>query len=307
MNPATWFGGMGVVAAGAKLLKLTADETQNALSIAASHCCGIGKQSGYDAHFIESGHTSRSGLMSAILAKAGATGDPNKLDDPKALYGPVFFEGQVNLDIITANLGKPPWSIHQAQVKKYSACILSHSSVDALTLLVKENSILYDDVEQVETAVSKSARNSVDRYLPVTLLAARFSLQYLLGEVLLRGNVDVATFAGEEKLTEERHKEAQGKIKVVDYPDVHHDYEGATVTVTMKDGRKLVKHLDAGIGSPDSPLTLEEIRDISRPYLDEMLAEPERDRVEQLMLNLEKQPDILELMDILSFARVGPR
>ncbi|MFC1943999.1 MmgE/PrpD family protein [Chloroflexota bacterium] len=305
MCPATWFGIVGTAAAGAKLLKMNAEETENALCIAASHSCGLG-EAGYDAHFIESGHSCRMGLLSAFLAKAGATGQPGILEEPRSFYAPVYSEGQVNLDIITDGLGKPPYSIHEASIKKYSACILTHSSIDALMALIKENDIKYQDVELVQTEVSKFARMAVNRPSPVSLVDARFSLQYLLGEVLLRGKVDIDTFV-EEKLTDPEHNEAQSKVRVSVLPEVSREYPGAQVSVLFKNGNKLIKHLEALIGSPKYPLSIEQIGDVSRPYLDAMLDNAARERVEELVLNLEKQPDILELMDILTFSRVGQR
>jgi hypothetical protein len=84
-------------------------------------------------------------------------------------------------------------------------------------------------------------------------------------------------------------------------------YPGAEVTVTKKDGKTLTKRLDGWLGSPEHPLNVDEIRGICRPYLETMLDRRSCDRVEEIVLGLDAQPDVLELMDILTFARVGHR
>jgi len=305
--PPTWFGPLGVAAAGAKLLKLTPTETEHALSIAGSYACGLG-QAGADAHFLESGHTSQMGLQAAILAKAGATGELGVLELPYGLYAPVWSKGNVDLDIIDGDLGIAPYLINQACIKKYSACTFSHTSIDALALLMKENGVAYDEVEYVETLVSKLAHGAVGTHPQVAdLQEARFSLEYLLAEVLLKGRVDVHSFEGEEKLSDPAHKEAEKKVRVGLLPDAPFESRSAQVTIVKKNGDRLVQRLDEWIGSPLHPLTLEQIREVCRPYLEIMLPGPQCDRVEELVLNLEKQPDLLELMDILTFSRVGHR
>ena len=306
--PPSWFGVLGVAAAGARLLRLSAKETAHALSIAGSNASGLG-QAGCDVHFLESGHTCRNGLQAAILAKAGATGEIGILELPFGLYAPVKAAGaEVDLDSISANLGKPPYNITDACIKKYSACTFAHTSIDGLGLLMKEHNVRYEEIQQVETQVGAVAQMAVGlRPNPVDLQEARFSLEYLLAEVMLRGKVDVDSFIGPETLSDPRHKEAESKVRVSSLPDVHPAAPSAQVTVVKKNGEKLVKRLDGWIGSPQHPLTLEQVKDVCRPYLEVMLNKAQCDRVEELMLNLERQPDILELMDILTFGRVGHR
>jgi hypothetical protein len=82
---------------------------------------------------------------------------------------------------------------------------------------------------------------------------------------------------------------------------------GAEVFVTTKSGQTYSKRLDGWLGSPEAPLSTEEIRQVCRPYLETMLDAEAADRVEEIVLNLDKQRDILELMDILTHHRVGSR
>jgi len=140
-----------------------------------------------------------------------------------------------------------------------------------------------------------------DRPLPDTFGAARFSFQFVMAEVLLRGKVDYSTFQTEAKLFDPKFREAENKVKVVVREDLPEGYKGARVTIINKDGQKLVKDLEAFPGHPTNPLTLEQIKDVCRPFFDMVLREEQRNRVEELTLNMERLADVRELMNILTF------
>ncbi len=305
VTPPQWWGIFGVAAATARLAKLSLDEAEHALCISGTYCSLGG---GEDAHFLGSGHTCQMGIQAALMSKKGATGSLEALERPYGIWVHIWDEGKVNLDLLNSDLRKPPYLINQVNIKKYGACTYSHTSIDALSILMRENNLKYEDIEHVETRVSAGAKQYVgSNPAPTTIYQSRFSLHYLLGEVMLRGAVDIDSFFAEERLYDAPHKEAAAKISVEVMPDVDPASQPAEVTVTTKDGRKLVKRLDAWIGSPLYPLTLEQLRIICRPYFEMMLDKADCERVEDALLNLEKQPDILQVMDILTFCRKRDR
>jgi 2-methylcitrate dehydratase PrpD len=305
--PPTWFGPIGVAAAASKLLKLDARRTEHAMTIAGSWACGLG-QAGCDTHFLESGHTAKMGLQSALLAKAGATGELGILEQPNGLFSPVAQFGKTDVSMIDRGLGEEPYMIHDACIKKYSACTYSHTSIDALGLIIKDNGLKYDDIERVETQISRIANVAVgQKPNPVDLQEARFSVQYLLAEVMLEGGVSATSFTDTNTLTDPAREAAKAKVRVSVNPEFQPAAPNGEVKVVTKGGREFVKRLDSWLGSPEHPLGTEGIRQVCRPYLETMLSSADCDRIEELVLNLEKQPDVLEIMDILTFARVGRR
>ncbi len=305
--PPTWFGPLGVAAAASKLLKLDANRTEHAMTISGSWACGLG-QAGCDTHFLESGHTAKMGVQSALLAKAGATGELGLLEQPNALFAPVSQFGKTDLSIIDRGLGEDPYLIHQACIKKYSACTYSHTSIDALGLLIKEHSLKYDDIERVETQLSRIGDMAVGHHPnPIDLQEARFSVEYLLAEVMLEGAVSATSFTDTATLTDPARNAAKAKVKVSINPEFQPAAPTGEVKVVTKGGKEYVKRLEGWLGSPEHPISTEEIRQVCRPYLELMLSKSDCDRIEDLTLNLDKQPDVLEIMDILTYARVGRR
>jgi 2-methylcitrate dehydratase PrpD len=305
--PPSVFCTLGVALGTSRLAGLTADQAEHAVNISGSYAFGLG-ESGSDAHFLSTGHTCMMGINSALLARAGATGRRGALEERGGLYAALLQDGKLDLDTINRDLGATPYLIESACIKKYSACTYSHTSIDALALMMKEHQLTNDMVERVETQVSAIGKLAVGNIAaPRDLLEARFSLEYLLGEVLVRGAVDIHSFTGIEKLEDPVHKAARHKIGVKVLDGVPEASQVGQVTVFLKDGRSFTKRLEEWIGSPSSRLTLDEVRDLCRPYLETMLSGRDCDRVEDIVLNLEHQHDVLELMDILTFARVGRR
>jgi len=301
INTATYFGAPATAAAAARLLGLTVEQTQNALSIAATQTAGLADQTGYNAHTLEAGHSCRAGVLSAFLAEAGADGLPDIVAEGRRLFSAVAPEGAIDLTKVTNGLGKPPFHVHNIEFKKYSGCGYIHPSVDTLTTLMKEQNVRYEDVERVETEVVPWQASYCDRPFPDTFGGARFSFQFMMAEVLLRGRIDYSTFQSETKLFDPKFREAEGKVKPLPREDLPQGYKGARVTVVKKDGQRLVKDMEAYLGHPANPLTIEQIREVCRSFFDVVLREEQRNRVEELTLNMEKLADIRELMNILTF------
>lgn len=306
--PPTWFGPLGVAAGSAKLLKLDAARTEHAITMAGSWACGLG-QAGCDTHFIESGHTAKMGVQSALLARLGATAELGVIDIKNGLYAPLVANDQVDLSIIDTDLGVAPYRINRACIKKYSACTYAHTSIDALGLIMAEHKLTYDDIESVRTQQGVIGNLAVGiTPNPVDLQGSRFSVHYLLAEVMLEGKISDQTFEDLSKLEDPRYLKAMAKITSTgDHADFGVHDPGAEVFVTTTSGHTYSKRLDGWLGSPEAPLSNEEIRQVCRPYLEMMLDSATADRVEEIVLNLEKQRDILELMDILTHSRVGHR
>ena len=308
-----WFGVVATAAGAARLLKLTPEQTINAMSLAASQASGLTCQLGYDAHFLESGNSCRAGVLSALLARSGATGAPGFLEQPDGLFGPVWDKGEVNTDYLTENLGKPPYDINNVWIKKYPSCYGTHMSLDALMLLMNEHQIQYDDVETVEAEVDYYCSQGLNRPMPDNMGDARFSLQYTLGEFLLTGQIGLESFNNAAKLSDSKLREAQSKIKITN-PEgwgkatgtgaIGGDLfqYGAGIILHMKDGRKLKKHLDVPIGHPSEPLSYEVVREMCRPFIDHFIGDEKGESIANMTLHMDELPDICEMMkNLISF------
>lgn len=298
--PASWYGVIGATAGMAKLIKLDIGETINAMSIAASHSHGLLAQTGTDAHLLEAGITSRAAVLSALLAKEGATGQPDILERrPGGLFG-VIGENKYEKKRVTEGLGKSQFNVHQIQIKKYPCCFSTHRVIDAFIMTLKENEIESKDIEKVEVGVNKVDADVCDRAVK-TAADSRFSFHHVLAGIMVEGKVDLSTFT-EDKISDREFVEAREKVNISINPDPPQASAGVChVTVVTKDKKKFEKELSQAIGGTLYPLTAEQMLALYRQYTNDVLPEKIQERIAQIVLNLEKQPDVSELVELVTF------
>ena len=296
IEPVLWFAPIATAAAAARLLRLPVEQAQNALCISMVHQSGFWGQFGSTAHFIETGGVQRAGILSALLAKEGCTGQPDILDTTTGHFAAAWDGRGVNLK---EALGRPPWAVHQIWVKKFPCCLAFHVHIDALMMLMSKNDLNNDDIESVEVEMDLPDSEIVGG-LPENLDKARFSVAYVLSEVLLRGIVDMDSFGSEERLASPATAVAMAKIKLIprqDWPTIL--AHGGQVSVVTKGGERFTQYLKTALGGTAYPLTLEQVADVSSPYLEAALPTEPCCRVEELLLSLDAQLDVRELMGLL--------
>jgi len=169
---------------------------------------------------------------------------------------------------------------------------------------MKEQNLCYGDIERVEVYIGPLDW-IVDRPEPKTIEDSKFSLQHVLAAIMLEGDINMDTFT-EEKITDKKFIETRSKVKViVDQQRPRRYMSGiARVDVLTKDKRKLTKEMEQSIGGPKLPLTTEQFVELYKKYASVALSEDQVKQTAEIILNLEKKRDVMELMDILTFRHI---
>jgi len=293
----TFFGIFGAVAASCKVLGLSFEETKAALGVGMAQAIGYMQTTGTDTHFYESATLNRNAITVAMLAKEGMTSNP----DFERWLNTFCGKGVVELDKITEGIGKPPFFIHNVWVKKYPACFFTHRQADAFQTLVQENDITLDQIESVTVDVGP-CENMCNRPCPSSPEDSRFSYHHVFAAMLLDGDVGEDTFT-HEKLEDPRFVEARSKVTVrvhEDWPQVYMSPH-CPVEVTLKDGQKFSKTNEYTTGCPPLPLTDEQVAGVYRKCCKGVLTDTEIELTFDIIMNLDKKKDILELMHILTY------
>lgn len=304
ISTASYNGTISATVAAARLMGLTVDQTQNALSLSVSHAAGKVAQLGFDAHFIESGNSCRTGVQSAIFARDGLKGRPDIFERPDGVFGPVWSEGMVDAELMAKDLGKPPFLIHQVEIKKYGCCNLMHSTNDNLGMMIEKHDLKPEDVEKIEVGVTMVGDKFCNRADPTTPTEARFSYQFAAAEVLLRRKIDYSTFS-EKRLADSDIREEAKKVEVFTpegWPPM--GYPGSKIIVTLKNGEKIENEISEHIGHPNNPLSLDQVTNVSKNFLEVYLNDSQCDVVLETMANLEAKPDIRTMMDMLTYFHI---
>lgn len=290
-------GSAAAAAAAAKAMRLDAEEIRAALGIAWAGGFVFMQHTGTDAHYLDSALQCVRGLRAAELARAGLDGGP----DVQSMFDALYKDDAIDAERTVEGLGDD-WLFRGIGVKKYPCCYYTHRYIDALRELREAHDLDDGRVEAVEIDIGPVDDEYVNRPEPETPEDAKFSLQHLLGVVLVDGDVDYRQVE-EAALEDPVYRAARRKVGVVvdDRDDV--PLAGtATVRVTDVDGETYAAeraHL-RGIDEKE-PLSEAEHRDLYRKFAGGILPDDVLERTADDFLGLEELPDLGPLLDRLTY------
>lgn len=294
-------GSLGAAAACGRLIGLDVEGMRMALGIATSLASGSRQNFGSMTKPLHAGHAARNGLLAALLAGRGFTADRDILDSPLG-FGSLFApEGDWDPEVVVAHLADP-WDIVSPGiiVKKYPCCFAAHCALDAVLEVMDGAPIAPQDVEQVEVSIPTGAAQPLIHSRPQTGLEGKFSLEYCLAAALLDGGVRLASFTDQAV----QRPEAQALLRRVrpsQGPGEAHRVLGgyARVAVVLKDGTRLETQVDHPRGSPQAPLSREELAGKYRDCAAIALPEGAVEQSLRLLSDLESLDDVSELMGVV--------
>ena len=299
---------ISVAAGAAKVMQLTADQTANAIAIAAADnvsLAAIHSEPVSNWKGISPGITAQRAVYTTQLAQRGVTGPRGIFDGPNGLeqlFGqPIDFR----LDDPTLEV------VRDTYLKKYSALIHGQAPIETILALAAEHGIDHRDVAAVDVAVFQTAYDIAgggsfgSKDAPATKEQADYNLKYLLAAALIDGQV------GPDQLRTERIRrpdvqELLTRIHVRPDAALTAGYPHATpvaINVALRDGRRVSREQDDFEGAPSRPFTwertVEKFHWLAKPYADDGLRGAIIDTVEHL-----ENIDVSALMELLT--KVSP-
>ncbi|GIX17182.1 MAG: hypothetical protein KatS3mg119_1368 [Rhodothalassiaceae bacterium] len=258
-------GAIGAAAACARLLRLDAGRAAHALSIAVSQASGFMSQFGTMTKPLHAGLAAKAGIIAARLAEGGLTAGLGVLDGPQGMQrlmvGPDFEELRAGLTHIdhgqtmrfeTAKVGEPLLILeHGFRVKRFPNCGSAHRAMDALLHLIATHGFRAEEVERITVRAPAVHLNNLMYTDPQTGLQAKFSMEYALATLLVRGRAGIPEFT-DEAVRDPAVRAAMAKV----VREPVEGLEGETptkVTVRLADGRELVEEREWPEGSKWKP------------------------------------------------------
>jgi 2-methylcitrate dehydratase len=282
---------ISVAAGAAKLLHLTADQTANAIAIAAADNVSVGaihSEPVSNWKGISPGITAQRAVFTTLLAQRGITGPRGIFDGPNGLEQ--LFGRPIDLRLDDPTLAV----VRDTYLKKYSALIHGQAPIETVLALAAEQGIDYRDVATVRVEVFQTAYDIAgggsfgSKDSPATKEQADYNLKYLLAAALIDGQV------GPEQLRTERIRRADVQellTRIHIRPDAAFTsrYPHATpvrVEVTLRDGRQLFREQDDYEGAASRPFswerTVEKFHWLAQQYADDDLRAAIIDAVDDL-------------------------
>jgi 2-methylcitrate dehydratase PrpD len=235
----------------------------------------------------------RNGVTAALLIRSGWTG----VDD--------VFVGHENFFQSYAPQAKPAdlidqlgerFEVTQTIIKKWSTGGPIQSPLDALVDLRKQKPFDAGDVKQVVVRLSTSAAPKVDNVSSPDLC-----LQYLVAVMLLDRTVSFRAAHDKARMQDPAIRREWAKVQVVAEESLEQllPRRVAVVEVLLNDGTRLREENDTVRGTPENPMTREEIVEKARDLVTPVLGAQTCSRLIESVLALEQSKDIRELRPLL--------
>jgi 2-methylcitrate dehydratase PrpD len=305
------FGTMGAAAAAAKLLKLDVWQTQMALGVAASEAGGLRQNFGTMTKPYHAGLAASNGVIAATLARQGFTSAPDIIEGEFGFLRVFGMPGEYDERKISDTLGHP-WNLvaHGIGLKPYPCCRNAHRPLDAMLALVQEHQFAPHDVERIECEISAHVTKVMTYPKAHSGLEGKFCLPYCLAVAVCDQRVGIRQFA-DTRVNEAQVQSLSDRVHIIHpYNKTEWDTEEllpCIVRVRLNDGRVLEQSAGAPRGDPDNPLSWEQIADKYRDCARELLSEGDVEHTLDLMQRLEELPNLVEVMEILTFKGKGLR
>jgi len=300
-HPTATLGTFGATAAAGAVHRLSAERMTAALSYATTTSSGLKSSFGTMAKPIQVGHAAQSGVLSAALARAGATANPEALEAKQGFANVYNGEGSYDLDAITAHLADP-WDLVDPgiAIKLHPCCGGTHAAVDAAISI--EHGLSADDrIEPVDAYIHRRRYAHLDRPRPSNPLDAKFSLQHTVALALANGVVRMDHFT-DEAIREPGIVALRDRVSAHPLPP---DREGpehfaAEVHVRLADGTERVARMEYPRGrTPETALTDDDIVTKFRACTDAVLSAAQQDELIAAVADLENRPDVGALAGVL--------
>jgi 2-methylcitrate dehydratase PrpD len=293
-------GIFGAAAAAAKLNGLGLEETCHALGIAASKSAGIRAAFGTMTKPYHAGAAAEGGVVATKLASLGYKTDPNALDGP---WG--FFQvagGGVDPELVLGRLGNPYTLVEPGvSIKPYPCGSLAHPSMDALLDLILEHNLRPEVVASVRLGTTSNVLAALRYREPMNELEAKFSIPFCLAILVLERRAGISQFTDEEVL-QPKVREMMARVT----PYLHEDLEAlgfqrirSLVELTLTDGRVLSREASTSRGTPERPMSQEELADKFHDCAQALLSPQQEQDALRLVYGLENLNDVRELTALL--------
>lgn len=298
--PVGTVGPFGGAAAVGKILEFNRESMINALGIAGLLAPISRLESFYKTcKPFHGGQAAYVSILSALLARAGFNGSNKILE---GYCGGMV--KQANLERLTHELGQK-FEIMETYLKPYTSCRHTHAPIEATLRIVEEHDIEPKDVKEVQVKTYNVAYKITGvRYPNVnsSFVDVQFSIPYTIAVAIMDKQVGLDQISPNRINDSEVNRLAK-KVKVTECQELTQLYPGKTaavVEIVTKQGAKYTARVDLPKGDPRNPFSWEEVKRKFDQMSSYALEDIRRERVTEMILELEDLGNISEVMELLS-------
>jgi 2-methylcitrate dehydratase len=302
-----FYGALSSCAAACKLMKLDPVRTTHALGLAG--VCNVAlRQTRAGELSMWKGcafaNAARNGVFAALLAADGLTGPAPIFEGDLGIMK--LLTGPFTLGPLGGEAGRP-YMITLTYIKFWPAEYHSQSAIDAALQLRPEvgdiRRVAAIDIHTFDAAVDIIGKDP-EKWRPKTRETADHSLPYCSAVALADGDVALAQF-DDQRFTDPALLDLVAKVKVHRDPTLSARYPRGIpnrLTVTLDDGRTLVKEVEFPRGHAENPMTDAEVEHKFRTLVEPRYGKERADRVLDACWKMETLKSAGELVRLLDDA-----
>jgi 2-methylcitrate dehydratase PrpD len=297
-------GTMGATAAAGCAASLTQQQMRWLLDYAAQQAgAGIGSWRRDTEHvekaFVFGGMGARNGVNSALVVHAGWTGANDVLSGPNNFIE--SYNPKADPAGMIDQLGELS-GVVQTTLKKWTTGGPIQAPLDALQNILKKHPFEADQVKEVVVRAAASAAYTVNnRDMP------DICLQHLVAVMLLDKTVSFNAAHDKPRMKDPVVLRERAKVQLI--PDQELEklipVRVAIVEVTLNDGTKLVDRVEHVRGTPENPMTREEVVAKARELMAPVLGAVTCSALIERVLALDNVKDIRELRPLLQVKKAS--
>lgn len=294
-----------------KLLGLTEDQLVSAQGITGSTASGIQVflEEGAWTKRLHPGWGAVAGITAARLAQNGFVGPSRPFEGRFGLFDTHLHgeAGNVDLGELTRELGES-WRFGDTALKPYPVCHFIHGCADAAIELHRE--VAGEEIASVDAFLAPATLHIVaepahSKERPATDYEARFSAQFVVATCLLKGRFGLPDLQP-EALADSSVRDLAVRVRCHEDPDTAFPaYFSGGVSVTLKNGRTLTRHVRVNSGAGDRAMAPAAVAEKFMACATMTVPAIQAERIRDLVLSVEELPDISELAAALRIPTGG--
>ena len=275
-------GVFGAAAAVGRVLGLNVQQMTWAFGIAATQSSGLREMFGTMCKPFHPGRAAQNGMTAAFLASKNFTSSERGIEAPRG-FANVLATAR-NYDEITENLGKT-WEVALNTYKPFACGIVIHPIIDGCEQLRNEHKLKAGDIDSIALKVHPLVLELTGKKTPQVGLEGKFSVFHSAAVAIIHGE------GGEDVYSDACVRDPQvitlrDKVSAAVDKSVHED--AAYITIKLKDGRTLEKHVEHAIGSLARPMSDADLEAKFRKFAKGILSAGETDALIKLCWEIEK-------------------
>ena len=294
-HPTMIFGSLSAGLGAGRLLGLDPEKLNHALGLAFHQASGSAQsmRDGVLSKRLGAGFAARAAVLGAFLAADGLSGTRRTLEGNAGLFA-LYERNEVKPELLFDGLGTS-WRIPEYSFKPYPCCRCNHTAI-GLGIELHDEGVRPDAVQSIEIGLGHTNWLTVGEPYDAgrdSVVHAQFNISYSFARALADGRVDLRTYQ-KPAITDPAVAALAARIKVVSDSSIDATaIEPARLRLTLHDGHTIERASDTIKGSPEAPMSEDELKEKFRSCLEFGLGakRAQSDHLAQVVLNLEKSAD----------------